>query len=130
MSFMEMRQDQLRRREAASEIFISLDAFEKDLGRTLASGSQLVGQLPLARAKANVSPVIGHEAIDHFVEALGHISQALGAAVEGHHSLEATRRAMRLPAMAGGDKDIIPSVVQPKGELAQDDRMAVGYRGM
>lgn len=122
MSFMEMRQDQLRRREAAAEIFVSLDAFEKDLGRTLASGSHLVGQLPLARVKANVSPVIGHDAIDHFVMALGHITQALGAAVEGHHSLEETRRAMRLPEMAGGDKDIIPSVVQPAGQLAQDAR--------
>lgn len=122
MSFMEMRQDQLRRREAAAEIFISLDAFEKDLGRTLASGSQLVGQLPLARVKANVSPVIGHDAIDHFVMALGHITQALGATVEGHHSLEETRRAMRLPEMAGGDKDIIPSVVQPSGQLTQDGR--------
>ncbi|MBJ7442238.1 MAG: hypothetical protein JHD35_24910 [Sphingopyxis sp.] len=122
MSFMEMRQDQLRRREAAAEIFVSLDAFEKDLGRTLASGSHLVGQLHLARVKANVSPVIGHDAIDHFVMALGHITQALGAAVEGHHSLEETRRAMRLPEMAGGDKDIIPSVVQPAGQLAQDAR--------
>jgi len=122
MSFMEMRQDQLRRREAAAEIFVSLDAFEKDLGRTLASGSHLVGQLPLARVKANVSSVIGHDAIDHFVMALGHITQALGATVEGHHSLDETRRAMRLPEMAGGDKDIIPSVVQPAGQLAQDAR--------
>ncbi len=122
MSFMEKRQDQLRRREAAAEIFISLDASEKDLGRTLASGSHLVGQLPLARVKANISPVIGHDAIDHFVMALGHITQALGAAVEGHHSLEETRRAMRLPEMAGGDKDIIPSVVQPAGQLVQDAR--------
>lgn len=118
MSFMEMRQDQLRRREAAAEIFISLAAFEKDLGRTLASGSHLVGQLPLARVKANVSPVIGHDAIDHFVEALGHISQALGAAVEGHHSLEQTRRAMRLPEMAGGDKDIIPAAACSAGQRA------------
>ena len=82
MSFMELRHDQLRRREAAAEIYTSLDAFEKDLGRTLASGSHLVGQLPLARARANVSAVIGHDAIDHFVMALGHISQALGATVE------------------------------------------------
>lgn len=117
MSFMELRQDQQRRREAATEIFTSLDAFEKDLGRTLASGSHLVGQLPLARARANVSAVIGHDAIDHFVEALGHISQALGATVAGHHSLDAARRAMRLPALAGGDKDIIPSVVRPTGDL-------------
>ena len=126
MSFMEKRQDQLRRREAAAEILISLDAFEKDLGRTLASGSQLVGQLPLARAKANVSPVVGHDAIDHFIMALGHISQALGATVEGHHSLEATRRAMRLPEMAGGDKDIIPSAAKPAGQLVVDGHMADG----
>lgn len=124
MSFMEMRQDQLRRREAAADIFVRLEAFEQDLGRTLASGSCLLGQLPLARVKANVSPVIGHDAIDHFVEALGYISQALGAAVEGHHSLEQTRRAMRLPEMAGGDKDIIPAAAQPAGQRAQAPRTA------
>jgi len=126
MSFMELRQDQLRRREAAAEIFTTLDAFERDLGRTLASGSQLVGQLPLARAKANVSPVVGHDAIDHFVEAIGHISQALGAAIQGHHALNEARRAMRLPEMGGGDKDIIPAVVRPAGSLASDNRSAAG----
>lgn len=112
MSFMELRHAQIRRREAAVEIFASLDAFEKDLGRTLASGSQLVGQLPLARVTANVSPVIGQEVIDRFVAALGHISQAMAATVEGHNHLEETRRAMRLPELAGGDKDIIPAVAQ------------------
>lgn len=109
MSFMEMRQSQLRRREAAEEIFANLEAFEQDLGRTLASGSQLIGQLPLARARTNVSAVVGQEAINHFVVALGLISQAMGATVEGHHHLEKTRRDMRLPEMAGGDKDVIPS---------------------
>lgn len=126
MSFMELRHDQLRRREAAAEIFTSLDAFEKDLGRTLASGSHLVGQLPLARARANVSAVIGHDAIDHFVMALGHISQALGATVEGHHVLDETRRAMRLPELAGGDKDIIPSVARPAGKHVADARTSAG----
>lgn len=113
MSFMELRHAQIRRREAAVEIFASLDAFEKDLGRTLASGSQLIGQLPLARVAANVSPVIGQDVIDRFVVALGHISQAMAATVEGHNHLEETRRAMRLPELAGGDKDIIPAVAGP-----------------
>lgn len=112
MSFMELRQDQLRRREAAAEILTSLETFEQDLGRTLASGSFLIGQLPVARAKANMSVVVGQEVIDRFVAALGHINQAMGAAVEGHNHLEQTRRAMRLPEMGGGDKDIIPNLAQ------------------
>jgi len=115
MTFTQMRQTQICRRETAAEIFASLDAFEKDLGRTLASGSQLVGQLPLARVRANVSSIIGQDAIDRFVAALGHINQAMGAAVEGHCHLEATRQAMKIPELGGGDKDIIPAVTRPTG---------------
>lgn len=114
MSFMELRKGQLQRREAAAEIFASLEAFEKDLGRALASGSQLVGQLPLARARANISVVVGQEAIDRFVAAIGHINQAMSAAVEGHHHLDQTRRAMRLPELAGGDKDVIPALAHAR----------------
>ncbi|WP_150131247.1 hypothetical protein [Sphingobium yanoikuyae] len=119
---MELRKDQIQRRQAAEEIFASLEAFEQDLGRTLASGSQLVGQLPLVRAKANISPVIGQEAIDRFVTALGHINKAMSAAVEGHHQLEHTRRVMRLPELAGGDKDIIPALAHVSAAPAASAR--------
>lgn len=115
MRFMELRKDQMERRKAAAEISASLEEFEKDLGQTLASGSSLVAQLPLARARANISVVVGQEAIDRFVTALGHINQAMSAAVEGHHHLEQTRRAMRLPELAGGDKDVIPALAQAGG---------------
>ncbi|SEK03974.1 hypothetical protein SAMN05518849_1327 [Sphingobium sp. AP50] len=126
MSFMELRQNQLRRREAATEIFTSLETFEKDLGRTLASVSLLIGQLPVARAKANMSVVVGQEVIDRFVAALGHINQAMGAAVEGHNHLEQTRRALRLPEMGGGDKDIIPNVAQAADQVSDDHGRMTG----
>ncbi|WP_093088123.1 hypothetical protein [Sphingobium sp. AP50] len=123
---MELRQNQLRRREAATEIFTSLETFEKDLGRTLASVSLLIGQLPVARAKANMSVVVGQEVIDRFVAALGHINQAMGAAVEGHNHLEQTRRALRLPEMGGGDKDIIPNVAQAADQVSDDHGRMTG----
>jgi hypothetical protein len=124
MSFMEMRQSQLHRRAVAEEIFADLKAFELDLGRALASGSQLVGQLPLARAKTNISAIVGQDVISHFVIALGYISQAMDAAVEGHRHLDQTRRAMRLPEIGGGDKDIIPAVASAARAPHKQERIA------
>lgn len=110
MSFMEKRRTQLERHEIVSEIVVQLKAFETDLGRALSSGSQLVGLLPAARARANVSDVVGQDVISHFIAALGHIDQAMARAVSGHLRLDDIRRDLRIPETAGGDKIPLPVI--------------------
>lgn len=108
MSFLELRQRQIRRHQAANDILGCLLTFEDDLCRALISGSQLVGQLPAARSRAQISAVVGQSAIDQFVAALGLLSQAMNTTAAGHQSLDQTRQDLRIPAMAGGDKDVLP----------------------
>jgi hypothetical protein len=109
MSFIELRRHQIERHRLAEEITGLLSVFEQDLGRALASGSSLIGFLPVARNTANVSATVGQGAINEFVASLALIAQAMGAAVEGHHRLDEARSTLRIPAIAGGDKDTIPS---------------------
>lgn len=108
MSIAELRRSHNRRHEIAGEIVSHLSTFEGDLARALASGSRLVGFLPEARSEADVSAVVGHDAISHFVTSIGLISQAMGSAVDGHNSLEQARRHFRVDVTSGGDKDQIP----------------------
>jgi hypothetical protein len=90
MKIAQLRRSHNRRHELAQEVVEHLDQFETDLGRALASGSRLVGFLPGARAEATLSPVVGQQAIGHFVSSLGLISEAMEAVVAGHLSLGET----------------------------------------
>lgn len=109
MSFVEKRRVQIERHEVAGEIVSHLQEFEKDLGRALSSGSALIGLLPEARSRANLSGVVGTEVIGDFVASIVFINQAMGKATSGHHSLEDLRRDLRIPERAGGDKIPLPS---------------------
>ncbi|MCM8732403.1 hypothetical protein ACFO8O_15675 [Hephaestia sp. GCM10023244] len=110
MSITHLRRAHNRRHHVAGAIVEHLTAFESDLGRALASGSRLIGFLPDARTQADVSAVVGQEAISHFVTSLGLISDAMAQVVDGHHSLDRTRQFFGIPLEAGGDKDTIPSL--------------------
>jgi len=123
MSFMEQRRSQIARHEVAGEIHHHLQAFETDLGRALASGSRLVGLLPDARTRANLSGVVGQDAISHFVASIALISQAMEQAVGGHRRLDETRRDLRIPEIAGGDKIPLPTTA------SVSDRGAVSVPG-
>lgn len=116
MSFVEKRNVQMQRHEVAGEILSHLKLFEKDLGRALSSGSALIGLLPEARLRANLSGVVGTEVISDFVASIAFINQAMGKATSGHHSLEDLRRDLRIPETLGGDKIPLPSW---SGELSK-----------
>jgi len=109
MSFVEKRRVQMQRHEVAGEIVSRLQAFEKDLGQALSSGSALIGLLPEARVRANLSGAVGTEVISEFVASIAFINQAMGKATDGHHSLEDLRRGLKIPETLGGDKIPLPS---------------------
>lgn len=104
MSFVEMRQSQIERRKLAGEVKDRLSTFERDLGRALSSGSRLLGLLPEARQQANVSDIVGQEAINQFTASITFVSQAMQRAAGGHVELDGIRRELRIPETAGGDK--------------------------
>jgi len=126
MSFMEQRRSQIARHEVASEIHHHLQTFETDLGRALASGSRLVGLLPDARTRASLSAVVGQDAISHFVASIALISQAMEQAVGGHQRLDETRRDLRIPEIAGGDKIPLPTAASAGNRIAANIPDAVG----
>jgi len=68
------------------------------------------GLLIGARAEATLSPMVGQQAIGHFVSSLGLISEAMEAVVAGHVSLSETGELLRVNIQAGGDKDIMPAL--------------------
>src|SRR3546814_14317325 len=80
-----------------------------DLGRALSSGSALIGLLPSARTRANLSGATGTEVIGDFVASIAFISQAMGKATSGHHNLDDLRRELKIPETLGGDKISLPS---------------------
>ena len=116
MSFVEMRQKQIRRRALAGEVVTHLSSFERDLGRALSSGSRLIGFLPEARTEAHLSNVVGQEAIRQFLASISLVSQAMEQAADGHRYLDGIRRDLRIPESAGGDKIPLPPI---SGQLDQ-----------
>lgn len=109
MSFIEKRQIQIQRHEVTGEIVSRLKVFEADLGRALSSGSALIGLLPEARLRANLSGAVGANVISDFVASIAFIDQAMGKASSGHLSLDELRRDLKIPEAAGGDKIPLPS---------------------
>ncbi|KTE36644.1 hypothetical protein ATE68_00375 [Sphingopyxis sp. H038] len=126
MSFMEKRQVQMQRHEVAGEIVSRLKTFEMDLGRALSSGSALVGLLPEARSRANVSDIVGVEVISDFVASISLVNQAMGKATSGHLNLDEIRRDLRIPETLGGDKIPLPSwsAVQSAASPEEPDAIA------
>lgn len=135
MTIAELRRSHNLRHHIAADVVAHLKTFEDDLARVLASGARLVGFLPGARSQADLSAVVGQEAIGHFVSSLGLISEAMTRAVDGHRSLDRTRQHFRIDIMLGGDKDVLPGLRRDEdagGEVASlvdgghsdDDRLA------
>lgn len=123
MSIAQLRAIRNQRHEAAAKVAEQLALFEADLDRALVSGGHLLSLLPAARADAEMSPTVGHRAIDQVGSALAMLSQAMTRTATAHRSLDETRQHFRLPVRAGGDKDDIPP---PKSiETAAPDALRV-----
>ena len=120
MSFVAKRRVQMQRHEVAGEILSHLKAFETDLGQALSSGSALIGLLPEARLRANLSGAVGTEVIGDFVASIAFINQAMGKATSGHHSLDDLRRDLKIPETLGGDKIPLPSWISDMSETSPE----------
>src|SRR3546814_20959867 len=94
-----------------------------DRGRALSSGSALIGLLPSARTRANLSGATGTEVIGDFVASIAFISQAMGKATSGHHNLDDLRRELKIHETLGGDQIPLPSWTEGLDERSEERRV-------
>lgn len=93
----------LNQRIAATRMVANkLTATENAIDDALISASELTATFPVARREANVSPVVGQEAIALAGEAVAALHDARAKIVAAHHALADVRDELRVPVRAGG----------------------------
>lgn len=102
------------RLEAARLIATHLTALEDAIDDALASGAALTSATPQARRRANISAVVGQDAIALTGEAMAALHAARAKAVAAHHAFAEVRDEMGLKTHASGDLWKIP---KPSAEL-------------
>ncbi len=90
------------RREIVEGLRDQLHETEMAVESALVAIGQLVTALPIARAKANISPVAGQAAFDSMAAALAGIVRVRGHMVDAHGHLEQTRGQFRMPVVGAG----------------------------
>lgn len=97
-----------QRRNAAEDLAQRLFATEKAVDEAVCKMADLVGYMPVARMNANLSAVVGQDAISQAAETLSILVGARGRLVATHNRLAETRDQIGLQAMAMGSTDMKP----------------------
>ncbi|AMO72530.1 hypothetical protein AZE99_12325 [Sphingorhabdus sp. M41] len=97
-----------QRRDAAENVANRLFAAEQAVDEAICKMADLVKYLPIARTNANLSAVVGQDAISEAAETLSAIVGARGHLVATHNHLAKTRDQIGLQAMAMGSTDMKP----------------------
>lgn len=104
----------MKRRMAAQFVAEKLKTVEARIDQTLMAAGALIAALPDARERANLSAVVGQEALDLVMQATLILSQARGKFVEAHNALAVTSRQIGVPVHATfGDKPPYPMEAAP-----------------
>jgi hypothetical protein len=115
------------RQVIAKDIGSDLGHAEQAFDTAYAAITAFCSRLPAYQSESRLSPVSSQKALRAFTRAAGLIADARGELVEGHNSLEALRRAMKLepvvasgsgpvdkpPSAAPGDADPAIRIVDP-----------------
>ncbi|MGB5484098.1 hypothetical protein [Parasphingorhabdus sp.] len=108
-----------QRRNAAEKLASKLFATERAVDEAICKMADLAGYMPIARVNANLSAVVGQEAISQAAETLSALVEARGQLVATHNRLAETRDQIGLQAMALGSGDMKPPAVGNK----QDEKI-------
>ena len=93
----------LNQRIAATRMVAEkLNATENAIDDALISASELTATFPVARREANVSPVVGQQAIALVGEAAAALQKARAKLVAAHFALAEVRDELRIPVKADG----------------------------
>ena len=100
----------MQRRLVAREVTVKLNRVESQIDQTLIAAGALLSALPDARERANLSALVGQDALDLVAQATVILAQARGKFVEAHHALAATSKAIGVdPRTTGGIGDKTPT---------------------
>ncbi len=101
-----------QRRNAAENLTERLFATEQAVDEAIRKMADLAGYMPVARVNANLSAVVGQDAISQAVDTLSALVNARGQLVATHNRLAETRDQIGLQAMAMGSGDMKPPMLQ------------------
>lgn len=82
----------MQRRLVAQDVAQKLNNVERQIDQTLVAAGALIAALPSARERANLSAVVGQDALDLVAQATLILSQARGKFVDAHNALAETGR--------------------------------------
>lgn len=107
------------RKEAAQQLANRLFETEGAIDDAITKMAELAGYMPIARNTANLSAVVGQDAIAQAAQTLAALVDARGQIVETHHKLANARDQIGLREMAVGGGNGKPMV------QANEDRESV-----
>lgn len=100
-----------QRRNAAENLATRLFATEQAIDEAICKMAELTGYMPVARTHANLSAVVGQDAIKQAAETLSALVGARGQLVATHHRLAETRDKIGLQTTAVGSDGTKPPVL-------------------
>lgn len=112
-----------QRKDAALNLSSRLFETEKAIDEAIAKMADLAGYMPIARQSANLSAVVGHEALNSAGQTLVALIAARGEIVETHNHLAKARDEIGLRTFAlggGGSK----AMADEKPELSVVEKAA------
>ncbi len=101
-----------QRKAAAIELKRRLLETETAIDDAISKMADLTGYMPIARETANLSAIVGQDAIAQAVTTLSALIDARGKIVETHHRLAEARDSIGLREMAMGDGNIKPPMAR------------------
>jgi hypothetical protein len=107
-----------KRRQAAMKVVQSLYAAEDAIDVALARAADLNSTLVTARAEAEVSALMGHDAFEVAASAFAALARARCDIVEAHKRLSETKIQMGMRAVSFGDSVPKPSPVADLGRAS------------
>lgn len=116
-----------KRKEAAQQLANRLFETEGAIDDAITKMAELAGYMPVARTDANLSAVVGQDAIAQAAQTLAALVDARGQIVETHHRLADARDqiGLRELAMGGGNgKPMVQASEDHKSVVTLVDRAA------
>lgn len=94
-----------KRKEAAQQLANRLFETEGAIDDAITKMAELAGYMPVARSSANLSAVVGQDAIAQAAQTLAVLVEARGQIVETHHKLANAKDRIGLREMAMGGEN-------------------------
>ncbi|WP_269715625.1 hypothetical protein [Caulobacter sp. NIBR2454] len=104
-----------QRRLVAEQVAETLFESEAAIDAALAAAAKLAGIIPLIRADANLSALIGQSAIEKAIESVSALGVARRAVCEAHQELTIAQRDIGLRAVSFGGGEKPPAVAHLTG---------------